>query len=80
MYMSMQRNALSIAASCCQSVGEDDFPLVVDALPVLTGRLQQQVSGCVCVCAQLSLIDSCTCSIGVHVNLLMIILKDLKIN
>ena len=38
-----QRCALSVAANCCQSVSEEDFGLVADAVPILTNRLQHQV-------------------------------------
>ena len=39
----MQRNALSTAANCCQCANDGDLPCVMDALPVLAGRLQHQV-------------------------------------
>ena len=38
-----QRNALAVAANCCQSIGTDEFNLVSDSLVLLTGRLQHQV-------------------------------------
>lgn len=39
----MQRCALSVAANCCYSLSEDDFPLVADAISILIARLQHQV-------------------------------------
>ncbi|XP_038050611.1 E3 ubiquitin-protein ligase TRIP12-like isoform X2 [Patiria miniata] len=48
-----QRNALAVAANCCQSIGSDEFNLVVESLILLTGRLQHQdkksVESC-CLC------------------------------
>ncbi|XP_069474400.1 E3 ubiquitin-protein ligase TRIP12 isoform X2 [Ambystoma mexicanum] len=37
-----QRNALAIAANCCQSIGTDEFNFVADSLPLLTQRLTHQ--------------------------------------
>ncbi|XP_034024048.1 E3 ubiquitin-protein ligase TRIP12 isoform X2 [Thalassophryne amazonica] len=37
-----QRNALAIAANCCQSITPDEFHLVADSLPLLTQRLTHQ--------------------------------------
>ncbi|KAM4042651.1 E3 ubiquitin-protein ligase TRIP12-like isoform 1-T2 [Anomaloglossus baeobatrachus] len=37
--ISAQRNALLIAAHCCQSIRPDEFPYIVDFLPLLTHRL-----------------------------------------
>ncbi|XP_034556420.1 E3 ubiquitin-protein ligase TRIP12 isoform X4 [Notolabrus celidotus] len=34
-----QRNALAIAANCCQSITPDEFHFVADSLPLLTQRL-----------------------------------------
>lgn len=55
-----QRSALSIASNCCQTVTEEDFALIQDALPILSGRLQHQdkrsVESC-CLCFS-RLIDS----------------------
>lgn len=39
-----QRNALAIAANCCQSITPDEFHFVADSLPLLTQRLTHQVS------------------------------------
>ena len=39
----LQRCALSVAANCCYSLSEDDFPLVADAISILVARLQHQV-------------------------------------
>ena len=39
-----QRNALAVAANCCQSMGPDEFHLVANSLPLLADRLQHQVS------------------------------------
>ncbi|XP_071797988.1 E3 ubiquitin-protein ligase TRIP12-like isoform X1 [Asterias amurensis] len=48
-----QRNALAVAANCCQSIGMDEFNLVTESLPLLTSRLQHQdkksVESC-CLC------------------------------
>lgn len=38
-----QRNALAIAANCCQSITPDEFHFVADSLPLLTQRLTHQV-------------------------------------
>lgn len=38
-----QRNALAIAANCCQSITPDEFHFVSDSLPLLTQRLTHQV-------------------------------------
>uniref|UniRef100_A0A2K6MNE5 E3 ubiquitin-protein ligase n=1 Tax=Rhinopithecus bieti TaxID=61621 RepID=A0A2K6MNE5_RHIBE len=48
-----QRNALAIAANCCQSITPDEFHFVADSLPLLTQRLTHQVkysveSTCLC--------------------------------
>jgi hypothetical protein len=32
-----------VASNCCQTVTEEDFALIQDALPILSGRLQHQV-------------------------------------
>uniref|UniRef100_A0A803THK7 E3 ubiquitin-protein ligase n=1 Tax=Anolis carolinensis TaxID=28377 RepID=A0A803THK7_ANOCA len=37
-----QRNALAIAANCCQSITPDEFHFVADSLPLLTQRLTHQ--------------------------------------
>ncbi|XP_045580418.1 E3 ubiquitin-protein ligase TRIP12 isoform X11 [Salmo salar] len=37
-----QRNALAIAANCCQSITPDEFHFVSDSLPLLTQRLTHQ--------------------------------------
>uniref|UniRef100_A0A6I8QUC9 E3 ubiquitin-protein ligase n=1 Tax=Xenopus tropicalis TaxID=8364 RepID=A0A6I8QUC9_XENTR len=37
-----QRNALAIAANCCQSISPDEFHFVADSLPLLTQRLTHQ--------------------------------------
>ncbi|XP_054649230.1 E3 ubiquitin-protein ligase TRIP12 isoform X4 [Dunckerocampus dactyliophorus] len=37
-----QRNALAIAANCCQSITPDEFHFVSDSLPLLTQRLAHQ--------------------------------------
>ncbi|XP_077396865.1 E3 ubiquitin-protein ligase TRIP12 isoform X2 [Festucalex cinctus] len=37
-----QRNALAIAANCCQSIQPDEFQFVDDSLPLLTQRLAHQ--------------------------------------
>ncbi|XP_061137094.1 E3 ubiquitin-protein ligase TRIP12 isoform X2 [Syngnathus typhle] len=37
-----QRNALAIAANCCQSITPDEFHFVADSLPLLTQRLAHQ--------------------------------------
>uniref|UniRef100_A0A8C5BJ37 E3 ubiquitin-protein ligase n=1 Tax=Gadus morhua TaxID=8049 RepID=A0A8C5BJ37_GADMO len=37
-----QRNALAIAANCCQSITPDEFNFVADSLPLLTQRLTHQ--------------------------------------
>ncbi|XP_077467262.1 E3 ubiquitin-protein ligase TRIP12 isoform X1 [Stigmatopora argus] len=37
-----QRNALAIAANCCQSITADEFHFVADSLPLLTQRLTLQ--------------------------------------
>ncbi|XP_069069527.1 E3 ubiquitin-protein ligase TRIP12 isoform X5 [Pleurodeles waltl] len=37
-----QRNALAIAANCCQSITTDEFNFVADSLPLLTQRLTHQ--------------------------------------
>ncbi|NXE72313.1 TRIPC ligase, partial [Cochlearius cochlearius] len=37
-----QRNALAIAANCCQSITPDEFHFVGDSLPLLTQRLTHQ--------------------------------------
>uniref|UniRef100_A0A673JRK4 E3 ubiquitin-protein ligase n=1 Tax=Sinocyclocheilus rhinocerous TaxID=307959 RepID=A0A673JRK4_9TELE len=37
-----QRNALAIAANCCQSITTDEFHFVADSLPLLTQRLTHQ--------------------------------------
>ncbi|XP_051512203.1 E3 ubiquitin-protein ligase TRIP12 isoform X2 [Myxocyprinus asiaticus] len=37
-----QRNALAIAANCCQSITADEFHFVADSLPLLTQRLTHQ--------------------------------------
>ncbi|XP_026711143.1 E3 ubiquitin-protein ligase TRIP12 isoform X3 [Athene cunicularia] len=37
-----QRNALAIAANCCQSITPDEFHFVADSLPLLTQRLSHQ--------------------------------------
>ncbi|NXJ80082.1 TRIPC ligase, partial [Trogon melanurus] len=37
-----QRNALAIAANCCQSITSDEFHFVADSLPLLTQRLTHQ--------------------------------------
>ena len=39
-----QRSALSVAANCCHSIGVGDFHLVADSIPILSGRLQHQVT------------------------------------
>ncbi|NXD68815.1 TRIPC ligase, partial [Eolophus roseicapillus] len=39
-----QRNALAIAANCCQSITPDEFHFVADSLPLLTQRLTHQMS------------------------------------
>ena len=39
----IQRSALSVAANCCLSVSGDEYQLVADSVPILTGRLQHQV-------------------------------------
>ncbi|XP_012497931.1 PREDICTED: E3 ubiquitin-protein ligase TRIP12 [Propithecus coquereli] len=39
-----QRNALAIAANCCQSITPDEFHFVADSLPLLTQRLTHQNS------------------------------------
>lgn len=36
-----QRNALQIAANCCQNLRDDEFHMVRDAIPFLTARLLQ---------------------------------------
>uniref|UniRef100_S4RNL4 E3 ubiquitin-protein ligase n=1 Tax=Petromyzon marinus TaxID=7757 RepID=S4RNL4_PETMA len=51
--ISAHRNALAIAANCCQSVTTDDFHLVSDSLPLLSARLSHQdkksvESACLC--------------------------------
>lgn len=38
-----QRNALAIAANCCQSITPDEFHFVAESLPLLTQRLAHQV-------------------------------------
>ena len=40
----LQRSALSVAANCCHSIGVGDFHLVADSIPILSGRLQHQVT------------------------------------
>ena len=42
--LSLQRSALSVAANCCHSIGVGDFHLVADSIPILSGRLQHQVT------------------------------------
>ncbi|XP_069583958.1 E3 ubiquitin-protein ligase TRIP12 isoform X4 [Ranitomeya imitator] len=37
-----QRNALAIAANCCQSISQEEFHFVADSLPLLTQRLTHQ--------------------------------------
>ncbi|KAM9853283.1 E3 ubiquitin-protein ligase TRIP12 isoform 2-T2 [Aulostomus maculatus] len=37
-----QRNALAIAANCCQSITPEEFHFVADSLPLLTQRLAHQ--------------------------------------
>ncbi|XP_058489380.1 E3 ubiquitin-protein ligase TRIP12 isoform X5 [Solea solea] len=37
-----QRNALAIAANCCQSITPEEFHFVADSLPLLTQRLTHQ--------------------------------------
>ncbi|XP_071839072.1 E3 ubiquitin-protein ligase TRIP12-like isoform X2 [Apostichopus japonicus] len=48
-----QRNALAVAANCCQSISPDEFRRVSDSLQLLTGRLQhsdkKSVESC-CLC------------------------------
>lgn len=48
-----QRNALAVAANCCQSISPDEFHRVADSLQLLTGRLQhsdkKSVESC-CLC------------------------------
>ena len=42
--MSAQRASLSITANCCQNMGSEEFHYVRESLPLLSGRLGQQVS------------------------------------
>ncbi|CAI7994463.1 E3 ubiquitin-protein ligase TRIP12, partial [Geodia barretti] len=46
------RRALSVTANCCYSLAEEDFPLVVDSVPILTARLQHQDKKSVESCCQ----------------------------
>jgi hypothetical protein len=50
--LTTQRRALSVTANCCYSLSEEDFPLVVDAVPILTARLQRQDKKSVESCCQ----------------------------
>jgi E3 ubiquitin-protein ligase TRIP12 len=48
-----QRAAVTVAANCCQFVTVDDFPLVIDCVPILSARLQNNdkksvESSCLC--------------------------------
>uniref|UniRef100_H3ALV8 E3 ubiquitin-protein ligase n=1 Tax=Latimeria chalumnae TaxID=7897 RepID=H3ALV8_LATCH len=73
-----QRNALTIAANCCQSITPDEFHFVGDSLPLLTQRLTHQdkksvESTCLCFAR---LVDN----FQHEENLLQQVAKDLLTN